>query len=185
MASKLIPASIEALQDHLSSEGYETAIQPATELNPSEHLLVSLAKNQEGHDLIARLFWSQDYRSEEPENIKEQAPQFLQFFILFPFLVAESAVQDTTKLILNLNATFDMANFGLYESQRLIYYRYVHVHPRHKIDAETVSAVIVSIEFLLDMLMPSLTEIALGKKTLKEVEAEALEKVRKSDLDFL
>lgn len=181
--AKLISASIEAIQELLSSQGYEAAIQPATDINPSEQLLVAMGKDQEGHDLIIRLFWTQGYQDEEEMN--ENEPQFLQFFLLFPFLVAEPSLKDVTTLILNLNASFDLANFGLYEDQRLLYYRYVHVHSGQDLDADSILAIMISIQFMLEMLIPSITEVALGKKTLKQVEAESLEKVRKSDLDFL
>jgi hypothetical protein len=183
MKKEKIPATLHSLQSYLKNQGYnETAIQPSTDFTPVDQLLISLQKDSDGSDIILHLFWSKGPEEENQEDTS--MPRFLQFFILFPFLADEKALKDLTTLILNLNANFDMASFGLYESERLMYYRYVHLHSPSQIESENLLAIISSIEFLLEMFLPSLLDVGLGRKSLWQVHKEAEESAKNQNLEF-
>ncbi|WP_068469429.1 hypothetical protein [Candidatus Protochlamydia phocaeensis] len=173
MPSDTIQTSLSSIGEYLNQAGYETIIQPPTEMNASEQLLVSLGQDVDGHPLVLHLFWTQGIER-EPDSADTESIDFLQFLLVPSFLATEAAMKDLTSLILNLNATLDMAGFGLYESERLVYYRYVHICEKPMMAAEPVLAVVVSIEFLIEMILPSLREVALGHKSLSQIQQEAV-----------
>lgn len=185
MTQQKIQSNLPAIEKFLQTQGFGTAIQPPVEGTvPMEQLLIDLGKDEEGNDLILRLFWAQEIPGLAKESENATEPHFLQLYILFPFIAIESATKDLTSLIFSVNATLDMASFGFYEEVRLVYYRYVHVCMGPDTDAEPLLAIIASIQILIQMLLGPIKDIALGRKTLEQVRREAKESVEKQGLEL-
>lgn len=171
MLQKQIQTNLESLQHFFHMQGYQAEIQsPIEEINPVEQLVLFLRKDDEGNDLVLRLFWAEEMKGNEKSE--DNKLKFLQFYILFPFIVKDDFIQDLTYLIFNTNAHLDMAYFGLYPDLKLIYYRYTHVCTNREIDSDVLTAIVASIEFLLEMTLEPLKSLALGKKTLQQLQEE-------------
>lgn len=176
-----IEATLAAIQEYLNQRGYDTHIQPPLDINPNEQLLVSLSPEFTSQDVILRLFWAQTMEDAQlTAEQKKDEPQFLQFFILLPFVAIEQSFPDLSRFLFNLNATLDMAHFGLYENG-MVYYRHVHVCIDQKVAGKAIEAIILSIQFLFDMLFPAIKDVALGQKTLSQIQEEARKALEKSE----
>lgn len=180
-----IRATLADIQHFLMNQGYETMIQPSTDVSPMDQLVLSLNPASYDNKMMLRIFWSsQQSENEKSDSTPDSEPRFLQFFVLLPFIALESSIRDLTTFIFNLNANFDMANFGLYEAQRLIYYRYVLIHPDVEIETSSLLAIIASIQFLIEMVVPSFVDLASGKKRLAELQQEIKGTLQNQDLDL-
>lgn len=166
----MIEANLDAIQQYLQQQGYEIVVQPPVEINPQEQLLVSLGEKLVSQQIVLRLFWVQSVPGNKAQDSNE--PQFLQFFVLLPFIASPQTQPDLMRLLFNLNATLDMAHFGLYENG-MVYYRHVHVCANHRLDGEALVAILLSIELLLEMFLPAIRGIALGQKSLTQIQDEA------------
>jgi hypothetical protein len=168
-------------QHYLKEQGYESVIQSPTEINPNEQLVVPLAIDSEGNSILLRIFWSKEL--EQTDEDKE-LPHSLQFFILFPFMAVETALPDLIHYLFNLNGTIDMAHFSLYEAQRLIFYRHTQVCDGTSISPEVLLTIVLSIDFIIEMFLSSLSDVALGKKTLKQVQQDVQDVLHDQELDI-
>jgi hypothetical protein len=179
-------AQLSELKHYLEQQGLQTEIQPPIESSPIEQLLVHLGKDTHEQELVLQLFWLSDAQADSSPikslKAQEDEPRFLQFFILFPFVIVESSLSDLSKMLFRINSAFDMAQFGLYE-QKMVYYRYVHICAHGQFEGQAIQAILLSIQFLIETLLPSIMDVALARKTLKEVQSEAKQLIQEMELD--
>ncbi len=151
-------ASLKSLETFLTGKGHPTQVVPETEISP-EQLILLLMKDPSGEDIALQL------------SLTEEGPlKFLQFFLLIPLQIAEGALPEVARLILNINASFDLASFGVMEVSGVLYYRYVHIF--ESLSEEALMAVIASVEMLLDTLLPVIIPAAKGEKTVEQLQKE-------------
>lgn len=169
MHTPTIETSLFAISEAIKKSGYEVLLQPPNELSPSEQLFVQIGKSSEGNPIFLQFFWAAEIENSSP-SAKQVA--FLQCLVILPFVALEGNMRDLTTLIFNLNAALDMASFGLYESERIVYYRHSHVCSSPKMELEPLLAVFASIEFLFQSTYKALEDVALGRKSLAQIQAE-------------
>ena len=185
MTNSYLDTKLPDIKQFLDQQGYQTEIQEPMEFNPIEQLLVRMGKDMDNQELILRVFLLPETTERAPLKVsqdQEGEPRFLQFFILFPFLAIESTTPDLTKLLFHINSAFDMAQFGMYDNH-MVYYRYVHICAEGKVAEQAIKAILVSLEFLIDALLPSIMDIALARKTLHEVQEEAKKAIQETGMD--
>ena len=184
MNAPTVQTELSAISTFLASQGYQTIMQPADPPLILEQVLVHLGKTVNGQDLIlhvagigkqggGELFGPSEFAAEYPDDFK-----FLQFTVVIPEIAEESAIGELARYILVLNANLDMATFGLMEQERIIFYRYVYISPLPSMNGNILIAIVTSIQFLLELFVPPLIEVAKGEKTSKQLLEEAKKAVQ-------
>jgi len=116
--------------------------------------------------------------------LEEEPLHFMQFFLLFPFQIKEEALFETARLILSVNASFDLASFGMIEGSRLLYYR--NVHAFEKTCSQTVlKALVGSLTLLLETFMPSFEAVSQGTKTIEQLQSETKEAILAQEFEII
>jgi len=138
--------------------------------DPIDRLVVELGENLEleiflGSDLLAHL--------DPEEDAGDDAVDYLQFHVTFPFVVKRSAVSELADLILLLNTGLPLVGLGLRASDRVAYYRHVQIVLDSRIDPRAVAETIGVIERIIGQYRPVLEQVASGEKSFREVLADA------------
>ncbi|MCB1180735.1 MAG: hypothetical protein KDK55_01760 [Chlamydiia bacterium] len=167
----MISADLENLRDFFIKEGYPSEIQEATEINQKQ-VITYVGKALDTYDLILR---TSHIQPAIEEGSKEIPLKFLQFYLLLPFEVKESCLFETMRFICSINASFDLASFGLLEAGHLLYYRHVMMVSKNTLDEESLRAFLGSFEVLVYSFFGPLEAIATGKKSKEELEKEVKE----------
>ncbi len=155
------------ISELFEKKGYAVSVEPATEISPEQLLLMI----DQDHPLRLSLL-------EDEGNL-----QFLQFFILFPFQVRDKCFDPMARLIMSINATFDLGGFGIIERDHLVYYRYMYVW--ETFSQEVLETFFDSIVFLVETFAPGLKAVALGQKTVEQLQYEAKNEILKQEFQSL
>ena len=105
----------------------------------------------------------------------KEAAEFkpVQFTVILPQRVEESALNKLARYILTVNSNLDMACFGLLEKERVMFYRYVYLTPQPSMNGNILIAIVGSIQFMVETFFPLLVDVSTGKKTCKQLLQEA------------
>ncbi len=184
-----ISSDLSSIAAYLSSQGYQVKMQPAEPPLILEQVLVSLGKGYQHMEMILRiagirgegeLLGKSEFEQEYPADFK-----FLQFTAAIPVIAEESMLGDLSRYILTLNASLDMAQFGLMEKDRMVFYRYVYVCPAPKMNGSLLIPIVTSVQFLLDMFLAPIVDIAQGKKTCSQLLHEAEKALKKLEIELM
>lgn len=159
--------NLEELRTFFLKEEYQAEIEEKTEVSPRQLVVLF------GDDLYLRV-----------TVLEEEPLQFMQFFLLFPFQVKEEAVYETARLILSINAGFDLASFGMMEGTRLLYYRQTHAF-EGRCSEHVIKALVDSIHLLLEAFQPSLEAVSQGKKSIAQLQVETKEKILAQEFEII
>jgi len=173
--------SLEALKEFFLKEEYQAEIEAGTEVSPKQ-LVVLFGRDTKGQDLFLHLTLLDETTKPPPE---EKSLHFLQFYSLFPYEIKESALSEMARLILSINASFDLAGFGMMEGNKLFFYRYVHICEAKTFSDDVLHAIVDSMSLLFETFLPSLTDVASGKKTIDELQQETKEAIRTQEFEIL
>jgi hypothetical protein len=190
MSTPNVLTELSAISTFLAAQGYQTTMQPADPPLILEQVLVHLGKTVNGQDLILHiagigkggedLFGKAEFADEYPDDFK-----FFQFTVVIPELADEASLGELARYILTLNANLDMANFGLMEQERVLFYRYVYISPLPSMNGNILIVIVTSIQFLLELFVPPLIEVAKGKKTSKQLLEEAKKAVQNIEFSLM
>ncbi len=178
MTRKHLLSNLSEIKHLFEEQGFICDLQTPTELSRHEQIIVQMPGTVENNAVVLRIFWST-----ANEIAANEDPKFLHFFVLLPIQISEQRLKETITLVLSMNAMFDLSTFGVYEADRLIYYRYVHVCSAEGVAKEPIIAILSSIAYLLESCVPYLTEIASGHKTLETIQHEAQAVLKKHGLN--
>lgn len=169
----MIQLSLESLKKFFLNEGYEAQVEAKTDISP-EQLVILFGRDTDGHDLLLHL-----------SLLEEEGMYFLQFYTLFPYEIHENALNEMSRVVLSINASFDLANFGMIEGSKLFYYRYIHISERDALSEDVLRAITDSLSLLFETFLPSLTSVASGEKTVEDLQKETKEAIRKQEFEVL
>lgn len=158
---------LEELQAFFHKEEYQAEIEQETEVSPRQLVVLF------GENLYLRL-----------TVLEEEPLKFMQLFLLFPFQIEEKAVSEVSRLILSVNAGFDLASFGMMEGARLLYYRYTHAF-EGRCSENVLKAHIDSLHLLLETFQSSFEAVSQGKKTIEQLQAETKEKILAQEFEII
>lgn len=169
----MIQLSLESLKTFFLNEGYQAQIEAKSEISP-EQLVILFGRDTKGHDLLLHL-----------TLLEEGGVYFLQFYSLFPYEIQDKALNEMGRLILSINAGFDLAHFGMIEGSKVFYYRYIHICDQDTLTEKVLAAITDSISLLFETFLPSLTDIAYGQKTIDDLQKETKEAIRAQEFEVL
>ena len=96
---------------------------------------------------LLRLGAGEDANLETDDGDNEAKIDFLQLFIRFPFEFADEAAPDLARLMMMINWTTPVGNFGINEPQKIIYYRQVLEWQDEITDPQIVITTISGMEY--------------------------------------
>ena len=163
---------LKEINEGLLQLGYEVFEVPLNEDNTKQQIVVVLDK---GSDLALTIFYLSDLLdfasmdqevSQITKEFNKSNVDFLQLYIRFPFDFKDESIPDLARLILMANWSTPVGAFGMNESQKVIYYRYVFEvmgnEPGVDMVLETVNAMAYFAQYRID----SLKSIASGEMSL-------------------
>ena len=105
-------------------------------------------------------------------QMEESNSDLLQLFIRFPLEYKESSLSDLARFMHMINWSTSIGAFGINESQKLIYYRYVIECLAEGPDPELVADAVSGMEFYARQRFNLLETISSGEKSLNQVVEE-------------
>lgn len=156
-------------QAHVNCAYYE----PTTEI-PFDRILVLLGQDNQQREQIVEITAQEQSLNFENTSPASTPVYRIQFQLLFPFTVEDLATSQMASLLLFINRLLDFPGLELDELDNQIYYRYVWLTKKQKIDVALILSILGIIVLVLQLFTPAIEAIANGTSTFNELLEEII-----------
>jgi len=172
----MVELTLKALTEFFTTQGFPCETLKATKEVPFDFLFVSLGEEEGGGGSVLQLRISkQDIDTKEDSvgfPMNEQGYYYMQFTMPMKVEVKESAMWDLSRLILLANLSNELPGFEFSELDKVVFYRYSLLVPGPSIDPYLIMTIVGNALTMMMTFGDNITEVASGKKTLKEIYEE-------------
>lgn len=164
---------LSSIEHFLKQSGFETHLEPPNDVAPFEQLFVSLGKDEKQYDKVLQI---RLFVQSIPQGYFEKKTfqsQFLDFFIALPYEVSEPAFGDIARLTSLINKILPLPGFTLSEIDKHLYYRYLYPTCDQTLSTQDLEMILLTLIYQIETYSSSLEEVALGKKSYKQIVSEA------------
>ena len=168
--------SAEELLKALEESDFEAELIMSTPDLPLAQILVPIGMDRMNHALTLQIGLQEGPAAYDPDQLNPVSKlqlQFLQFLVLIPFQISPRHLADTHTLIDSLNTVIELPGFGIFEVEKCPFFRYTLLCNHKKIDKELFVMTVGLIMYVIDTYLDTIEQIASGKRTLADIEAQA------------
>ncbi|MDP1834643.1 MAG: hypothetical protein Q8K75_01825 [Chlamydiales bacterium] len=171
----------------LGHQGYSSRFIPADESVTYSRIIIDLGKDYKERPLVMELKINSYLLPAELKNADDaedhlEEEQIFQLLVVLPFLVEPRMIGEVARLLLLLNKPLDLPGFGLDEVTRLTYFRHSLLTKKGHLSPRVMLAMVGTIAFLVESLMPQIELVANGSST-KEMLAALVSQITEANLD--
>lgn len=166
---------LQEIQNQLEQAHVNCAYYSATTEVPFERILVLLGQDDQQREQIVEMT-AQEQHLHLAENVQTENSFYrIQFQLLLPFKVEDTALPQMASLILFINRLLDFPGLELDELDNQIYYRYVWLAKKHEVDVSIILSILGIILLVLQLFTPAIESIANGTSTFNELLEELIQ----------
>lgn len=156
----------------LQQEGYNCSLEPYSKAPPFGRLLVFLGNDHQDRERILEITTQ---IQELGEALSEQSYLRIQFELSLPFTVKPFMTNDVNSLFAFLNRMLELPGFELDEMNDLLFFRYVLLTSKEKVDALLLKGIIGLILMHVEIFSKPIEHVATGDNTFNDVLENVLE----------